>query len=203
MTEKEKMLAGKVYDSSDGELTLLRQQAHALCAEYNSTLETETEKRRKILNKLLPKAHSSAYIQGAIAFDYGENTEIGENCYFNFNLTVLDCCPVKIGDNVLVGPNVSLLTPVHPLRYQQRNIRVKADGTAYDYEYAKPIVIGSNCWLAGNVTVIGGVTIGEGCVIGAGSVVTLDIPPHSLAVGNPCRVVRQITEADRLDGIDE
>ena len=99
----------------------------------------------------------------------------------------------------MIGPNVSIYTPVHPLRWQQRNIRKKADGTAYDYEYAKPIAIGNNCWIAGSVTICGGVTIGDGCVIGAGSVVTRDIPPDSLAVGNPCRVIRKITEKDDLE----
>ena len=91
------------------------------------------------------------------------------------------------------------MTPVHPLRYQDRNIRVKDDGTLYDYEYAKPITIKKNCWIASNVTICGGVTIGEGCVIGAGSVVTKDIPANSFAAGNPCRVIREITEEDAID----
>lgn len=198
MTEKEKMLSGKVYDVSEDGLPALRAKAHKLCAEYNATLETEEKKRAKILRELLPNAQDGAYLQGPFYCDYGENIKIGKNFYANFNLTVLDCCPVEIGDDVFIGPNVSLLTPVHPLRWQQRNAKVKPDGTVYDYEYAKPIKIGKNCWLAGNVTVIGGVTIGEGCVIGAGSVVTRDIPPNSLAVGNPCRVLRQITDKDDL-----
>ena len=130
--------------------------------------------------------------------DCGKNINIGKNFYSNFNFTVLDCGNVTIGDDVFIGPNVSILTPVHPFRWQQRNIRFKEDGTPFNYEYAKPVTIGNNCWLAGNVTVIGGVTIGEGCVIGAGSVVTRDIPANSLAVGNPCRVLRQITEKDDI-----
>ena len=198
MTEKEKMLAGKVYDASADGLPALRAKAHKLCAEYNSTLETEEEKRAKILRGLLPNAQEGAYLQGPFYCDYGENIKIGKNFYANFNLTILDCCPVEIGDDVFIGPNVSLLTPVHPLRWQQRNARIKPDGTVYDLEYAKPIKIGKNCWLAGNVTVIGGVTIGEGCVIGAGSVVTRDIPAGSLAVGNPCKVLRPITDKDDL-----
>ena len=202
MTEREKMLAGKPYDASETELAERRAEAHRLCAEYNATTETQTEKREAILKELLPNAKAGAYIQGPFYCDYGENIEIGENFYANFNFTALDCCPIKIGNNVFIGTNVSLLTPVHPFRWQQRNMRFKEDGTAFDYEYAKPIVIGDNCWLAGGVTFIGGVTIGEGCVIGAGSVVTRDIPPNSLAVGNPCRVLRQITENDNLDDID-
>ena len=198
MNEKEKMIAGMVYDASADGLPELRAKAHKLCAEYNSTLETEEKKRAKIMRALLPNAEESAYLQGPFYCDYGENIKIGKNFYANFNLTVLDCCPVEIGDDVFIGPNVSLLTPVHPLRWQQRNAKVKPDGTVYDHEYAKPIKIGKNCWLAGNVTVIGGVTIGEGCVIGAGSVVTRDIPPNTLAVGNPCKVLRKITEKDDL-----
>ncbi|MDE7163517.1 MAG: sugar O-acetyltransferase [Clostridia bacterium] len=198
MTEREKMIAGELYDASDEQLATRRTEAHNLCTDYNRTYETEQKKRGKILGKLLPNAKPGAYIQGPFYCDYGDNIAIGENFYANFNFTVLDCCPVEIGDDVFIGPNVSLLTPVHPFRWQQRNMRKKADGTAYDLEYAKPIKIGKNCWLAGNVTVIGGVTIGEGCVIGAGSVVTRDIPANSLAVGNPCRVIRQITDKDEL-----
>ena len=192
------MLSGKIYDASADGLPELRAKAHKLCAEYNSTLETEEQRRAEILGALLPNAEKGTYLQGPFYCDYGKNIKIGKNFYANFNFTVLDCCPVEIGDDVFVGPNVSLLTPVHPLRWQQRNARVKPDGTVFDYEYAKPIKIGKNCWLAGNVTVIGGVTIGDGCVIGAGSVVTRDIPPNSLAVGNPCRVIRQITDKDDL-----
>ncbi len=202
MTELEKMTAGKVYDTSDRELVKLRAEAHKLCAKYSATLETDDKKRAKILKKLLPNAAEGAYLQGPVYFDYGVNIKVGKNFYANFNLTILDCCTVEIGDDVLIGPNASILTPVHPYRWQQRNMRKKPDGTVFDYEYAKPIKIGNNCWLAGNVTVICGVTIGDGCVIGAGSVVTRDIPPDSLAVGNPCRVIRKITEKDNLDGID-
>ena len=197
MTEREKMIAGSVYDPSDDELIRLRQNAHRLSKEYNDCFETD-EKREKILAELIPNKGKNVYLQGPVQFDYGCFTEIGENSYANFNFTCLDCAPAKIGCNVFMGPNVSLLTPMHPFRYQERNIKFRQDGTAYDDEYAKPITIGDNCWLASNVVVTGGVTIGEGCVIGAGSVVTKDIPPHSLAVGNPCKVIRQITEADSI-----
>lgn len=145
MTEKEKMLAGKIYDPSDQELAKLRLQAHKLSKMYNDTFEDEEEKREEILSKLIPDRKKGVYIQGPIQFDYGIFTSLGENFYANFNLTILDVCPVKIGDNVLIGPNVSIMTPVHPLQYQDRNIKAKADGTLYDDEYAKPIVIGDNC----------------------------------------------------------
>ena len=198
MTEKEKMLAGKLYDTGDGELLRLRAKAHRLCREYNDTFEEEQDRRRAILDQLVPERGENAYFQGPLYFDYGIFLKTGRNFYANFNLTVLDCGPVDIGDNVMLGPNCTLVTPVHPLRYPDRNIRLRENGEAYDLEYARPIAIGNNCWLASNVTVIGGVKIGDGCVIGAGSVVTKDIPTNSLATGNPCRVIREITEADAI-----
>lgn len=201
MTEKEKMLMGKIYDPSDAELARLRAKAHRLSKEYNDTLETD-KKRAEIIKKL-GISGGDFYLQGPVQFDYGCFTAIGKNSYANFNFTCVDCAPVTIGENVFFGPNVSLLTPIHPLRWQDRNQYEKPDGTFTDKEYAKPITIGSNCWIAGNVTICGGVTIGEGCVIGAGSVVTRDIPPNSLAVGVPCRVVREITAADSLENHPE
>ncbi|MGN0584291.1 MAG: sugar O-acetyltransferase, partial [Ruminococcus sp.] len=188
----------KIYDGSVKELYELRVKAHKLSARYNSTSEDEEAVRNAILNELLPNCGKGTYLQGSIYFDYGVFTAFGENCYANFNLTVLDTCPVTIGDNVFFGPNCTIATPVHPLRWQERNIKFKEDGTAYDDEYGKPVKIGSNCWIASNVVINGGVTIGEGCVIGSGSVVTKDIPPNSFAAGNPCRVIREITEEDSV-----
>lgn len=197
MTELEKMQAGKIYDPSDEELVALRTKAHRLCWEYNAL--PETDPRRGELLQQMGIQGEGFYLQGPIQFDYGCLTTFGPGSYANFNFTCLDVCPVTIGENVFFGPNVSLLTPMHPLRYQDRNPYQKANGTITDQEYAKPITIGSNCWISGNVTVCGGVTIGEGCVIGAGSVVTRDIPANSLAAGVPCRVIREITEADSLE----
>ncbi len=195
--EKEKMLAGKLYDASDKQLAQERARAHRLCREYNALDETEEEARSAILADLLRLGEGS-YLQGPIQFDYGTNISMGTRCYANFNFTVLDTCPVTIGDNVFFGPNCTLATPMHPFLPEERNLRAHEDGTLYDLEYGKPITIGSNCWFGANVVVCGGMHIGEGCVIGAGSVVTRDIPPHSLAAGNPCRVIRAITEADSV-----
>ncbi|MBD5584465.1 MAG: sugar O-acetyltransferase [Clostridia bacterium] len=199
MTEKEKMLQGKIYDPSDKELLTLRTRAHTLCADYNCVKETKAKKRNKILKELLPDMAEGGYLQGPVYFDYGAFTKIGKNFYANFNLTVLDVCPVKIGDNVFMGPNVSILTPKHPLRFEDRNIYTSEKGVATDREYGAPIEIGDNCWIAGNVTVLAGAKIGSGCVIGAGSVVAGSIPDGSLAYGNPCKVVRKITEADAIE----
>ena len=199
MKQKESMLSGKLYDPNDPELLKLRVKAHRLSAEYNALLETDEEKRQEILEELIGDLGKGAYLQGPIQFDYGCFTSIGERTYANFNLTILDICPVKIGNDVFIGPNVSILTPMHPLRWQERNTYYREDGVLTDQEYGKPITIGNNIWIAGNVTICGGVTIGDGSVIGAGSVVTRDIPPDSLAAGNPCRVIRKITEADRIE----
>ncbi len=197
MSEKEKMLSGKLYDPSMEDLPILRATAHDICREYNSLSETEP-KRQELIQKLLPNAEKNVYFQGPIQFDYGVFTKIGENSYANFNFTCLDCAPVTIGKNVFFGPNVSILTPVHPLRFQERNAFQKEDGNFTDLEYAKPITIGDNCWIAGNVTICGGVKIGSGSVIGAGSVVTRDIPENTIAVGVPCKPIREITEKDSL-----
>ena len=198
MTEKETMLAGMLYDPSDPELTTLLIKARKLSRAYNQIDEDEPEKRTAILRELLPNTPNLPSLQAPVYFDYGCNTYFGKFSGTNFNFICLDVCPVHIGDNVLIGPNVTLATPMHPLLPAERNVMQRADGSYYNLEYAKPITIENDCWLAANVTVCGGVTIGEGSVIGAGSVVTRSIPPHSLAAGNPCRVIRKITEADRM-----
>lgn len=198
MTEQEKMLAGKIYDPTDPILKAQQNKAHRLSKQYNNTFDEDVEERTRILAQLLPNADKTIYLQGPIFFDYGSYISIGEHFYGNTNLTILDACPVIIGNNVMVGPNVTLATPIHPLRYQDRNFKYHSNGSQYDDEYAKPITIGNNCWIASSVTVAGGVTIGNGSVIGAGSVVTRDIPANSLAVGNPCKVLRKITGKDDI-----
>lgn len=195
-TEKEKMLAGELYDPSDEELTQLRLKAHKLSKAYNDTPEDDIRKQRQILEELLPHPAESCYLQAPVQFDYGLFTHVGKNFYSNFNLTVLDSAPITIGDNVFIGPNCTLATPVHPLVAEERRMYADEQGKLHDQEYARPITIGNDCWIASNVVICGGVTIGERSVIGAGSVVTRDIPSDSLAAGNPCRVIRPITEKD-------
>lgn len=194
-----RMLAGKPYNPDTAELNSFSQTGHRLCHDYNQLYDTDTKQRQSIIDQLIGHHGNSCYLQGPIQFDYGRFTTIGDNFYANFNLTVLDTCPVTIGNNVMIGPNVSLVTPLHPLRWQQRNSRRQKDGAITALEYGAPITIGDNCWLASNVTVCGGVTIGEGCVIGAGAVVTHDMPANSLVLGVPAKAVRKITEHDQLD----
>ncbi|MCD7856085.1 MAG: sugar O-acetyltransferase [Clostridiales bacterium] len=188
-TELEKMLTGEMYYPGDEELTKIREKAHRLSHDYNNTYEDEYGKREQILKELLPNMGEGTYLQGPISFDYGVFTTFGKNCYANFNLTVLDCCPVNIGDNVLFGPNCTIATALHPFLAEER---------AEAVEFAKPVVIESDCWIASNVIICAGVKIGKGSVIGAGSVITRDVPPNSLAAGSPCRVIRTLTEKDAM-----
>ena len=190
MTEKEKMTAGKIYDPSDEELVKLRTKAHRLSKEYNELLETD-EKRSEIL-KEMGIIGDSFYLQGLVQFDYGCLTSIGANSYANFNFTCVDCCPVTIGANVFMGPNVSLLTPMHPLRWQDRNQYQKQNGTLTDKEYARPITIGDNFWAGGGVTILPGVTLGDNVVVGAGSVVTKSYGDNVVLAGNPARIIKEL-----------
>lgn len=194
MTETEKMFAGKMYDPFCEGMPEQRRRAHELCQKYNALPESAKDEREAILCELMPDHKEGVYLQGPIQFDFGTHISMGINSYANFNFVVLDENHVVIGDNVFIGPNCSILTPIHPLCYEDRNTGM---------EYSGAVTIEDNCWLGGSVTVLPGVTIGEGSVIGAGSLVSKSIPPHSLAYGNPCRVVREITDKDSLENHPE
>ena len=198
MTEEEKIDAGVLFWPDAPELAAIKRRTHELNVDYNRTHEGETEKRQAILRQILGRMGEGVFIQGPIAFHYGKHTSIGKNVFANFNFTVQDDAKVTIGDECCFGPNVTIVTPVHPFLACDRNMRWAPDGTKFDYEYARPITIGDNVWLASNVVVCGGVTIGHDTVIGAGSVVTRDIPAGVLAAGNPCRVIRPLTEKDKM-----
>lgn len=197
MTEREKMVAGKLYNPTDPELERLKAKVRQACIEYNRSDESEQQKRYELLHSVLKSHKKNFFFEPNIRFDYGCNTSIGENFFANFNCTILDVCPVTIGDNVMFGPNVTIATPMHPLLAEERAIQKHEDGI-YDLEYAKPITIGNGVWLASGVIVNGGVTIGDNAIIGSGSVVTKDIPANVIAVGNPCRVLRPLTEKDSV-----
>lgn len=199
MTEFEKMMAGKMYDAGNAELSVQRQRVHILSKKFSDTYENETKKRVEILNELIPNRSGTAYFQGPIFVELGYNIFLGNNFWANYNFCALDNNKITIGNDVLIGMNCTIATSVHPMCWQDRNMKVQNDGTIYAPEYTRPVIIGDNCWIASNVTIIGGVHIGEGCVIGAGSVVTNDIPDNSFAVGVPCKVIRSITEKDRLE----
>lgn len=198
MTEKQKMLSSKLYDIADEELVKQYNKTRRLVRAFNATPDTNVKKKGKILKQLIPNFGEDSLMMAPVQFDYGVNTTVGKGCHFNYNLTVLDCGPVHIADDVFIGPNCTLATPIHPMLHEERKAKHKEDGTKYDLEYAKPIVLEEGVWLASNVVVCGGVTIGKHSVIGAGSVVTRDIPEGVFAAGNPCRVIREITPNDSV-----
>lgn len=198
MREEEKIKAGILFCPSDPELKAIKLKTHNLNLDYNKTYEDETEKRAAILAEILGELGEGSFIQGPITFHYGIHTRIGKNFFGNFNLTIQDDAEVTIGDNCNFGPNVTIVTPIHPMLADERKEIMTASGEKKRLCYAKPVHIGNDCWFGASVTVCPGVTIGAGCVIGAGSVVTRDIPPNSFAAGVPCRVIREITEADSM-----
>ena len=198
MNEEEKIMAGVLFSPGDPQLRAIKLRTHNLNCDYNRTYEDETEKRAEILKQIVGELGEGSFMQGPIYFHYGTHTRIGKSFFANFNLTVQDDAPVTIGDHCNFGPNVTIVTPIHPLIAQERNTLYDKDGVERRMCYAKPVVIGNDCWLGANVVVCPGVTVGDGCVIGAGSVVTRSLPAGSFAAGNPCRVIRPITEADSM-----
>lgn len=173
-------------------------KTHKLNQDYNRLYEDQAEERSAILTEILGKKEEGVFLQGPVTFHYGVHTKIGKNTFINFNFTCQDDAEVTVGENCNFGPNVTIVTPVHPMRADERRALRCPDGTEKRLCWAKPVHIGSDCWLGANVVVCPGVTIGDNCVIGAGSVVTRSIPANSFAAGVPCKVIRAITEADSL-----
>jgi len=199
----ERLLAGKLFDPRDGELTEIKRKAHELSLDYSVLYESNSLSREKILRELLGACGEAVRIQGPIFFNYGCHTTIGDHFFANYNFTVQDDAFVTIGDWVQIGPNVTIATPSHPLIAAERKV-IQRDGKTYPYPcYARPITIGSHVWIGANAVICGGVTIGEGAVIGAGAVVTQDVPENTIVGGVPARVLRKITEEDSLMGRDE
>ncbi len=198
MREEEKIFAGVLFAPGKEELQAKKRRTHNLNRDYNQTREEETEKRNAIIREIVGEIGEGFFFQGPIYFHYGCHTKIGKNLFANFNFTVQDDTWVTIGDRCNFGPNVTIVTPIHPMIAEERREMMDKDGNVLRMCYAKPVTIGNDCWFGANVTVCPGVTIGNGCVIGAGSVVTRDIPDNSFAAGVPCRVIREITEADSM-----
>lgn len=182
-SEKEKMLAGELYNALDAELTEDRTNTRLLIKELNDSKENQIEERNRILKRLVPNAGKDLWLQPPFFCDYGYNIIAGDKVFFNFNCVILDVAQVTIGSRTLFGPNVQIYTATHPMDYQERAIGL---------EYAKPIIIGEDVWVGGSVVICPGVTIGDRSVIGAGSVVTKDIPADVFAAGNPCKVIRAL-----------
>ncbi len=188
MTEKEKCRLGLLYDANyDTEILADRERAKELLYDYNRLRPSQQGERTQLLKQLLGKTGNNLIIEPPFACDYGHNIEVGENFYANVNLVILDGAKVSIGDNAFIAPNVGIYTAGHPLDVEQRNRGL---------EYALPVTIGHNVWIGAGVSILPGVTIGDNTVIGAGSVVTKDIPSNVLAVGNPCRVIKDIKQGE-------
>ena len=183
MSEKEKMLAGKLYNANNEQLIEDRYKAKDICFEYNNLKPSDLVNRDKVIKKLFAKTGENIIVDQNFWCDYGYNIFTGENFYMNHNCVILDGAKVEFGDNVFIAPNCCFYTAGHPIDYETRNSGL---------EYAKPIKVGNNVWIGGSVAVLPGVTIGDNTVIGAGSVVNKDIPPNSVAVGNPCKVIKKI-----------
>ena len=198
MTEEERISAGRLFASEVPELVAKKRKAHRLSQEFNNLFEEDAEARLAILRALLGGIGEGTTFLGPIRFHYGCHTTVGRGCFVNVNFTVQDDARVSIGDHCSFGPNVTIVTPQHPLLPDERRSLRCADGVLRHVCYAEPVTIGNDCWFGANVTVCPGVTIGDSCVIGAGAVVTHDIPPMSVAAGVPARVIRPITEADAI-----
>lgn len=182
-TEKEKMLVGEMYNPADSILLKEREEARHKVRIHNQTLETEGDKRIKLLKELLGSTGENVYMEPNIRFDYGYNTYVGENFFANFDCTILDVCEVRFGDNCMLGPNVQIYTATHPLHPTERNS---------GKEYAKPITFGNNVWIGGSAVINPGVTIGNNVVIAAGAVVTKNVPDNVVVGGNPAKIIKQI-----------
>ncbi len=184
MTEKDKMLAGLIYNANyNEELIKERTDAKSLCFKYNNIIPSNIKEREELIKKIVGVVGNNFTIEQPFLCDYGYNISFGNNFYSNHNLVILDPAKVTIGDNVFIGPNCGIYTAGHPLEFVERNKGL---------EYAKEIKIGSNVWIGGNVVILPGVSIGDNVVIGAGSVVNKDIPSNTLAVGNPCKVIKKL-----------
>lgn len=190
MTEREKMEQGAWYDpGADRELREARRRAADLAFAYNQTLPSDRDRQGELLRELFGHVGDRASVLSPLQVDYGYNVSLGDRSFINHGAYLMDCAPITIGNDVFIGPNLGAYTAQHPLVAEERNLGV---------ERALPITIEDDCWLGGDVKIMPGVTIGRGCVIGAGSIVTRDVPAGHLAVGAPCRVVRAITDEDRI-----
>ena len=188
MSQWEKMMKGEVYNDFDDELFQKRVEAKKLFKAYNKTGDDETEIRNELMAKLFKKVGKNVWIEPDFRCEFGKNITIGDNVYINFGCVILDCGDIEIGENTLIGPNAGIYAANHSTHYSER-IQGGCNG--------KPISIGKNVWLGGDVKILQGVHIGDNSIIGCGSIVTKDVPSNVIAAGNPCRVLRPITEVDK------
>lgn len=183
MSELKKMISGEIYDPSDENLSQMRANARKLTAQYNMTTQDEKGKRNDILRELIGRTGREINIEPTFNCDYGRNITVGENFYANFGCVILDCAEVKIGDDCFIGPQVGIYTACHPIDPIERNSGM---------EFAKPVVIGNNCWIGGHATINPGIILGDNIVVASGAVVTKSFPDNVVIGGNPARVLKEI-----------
>ena len=189
MTVKEKMHSGKLYLPSDKEIVKEQTMCLEKLYDYNATRPLEQEKRAALLKEMFAEIGEGCYIEPPLHANFGgRHVHFGKNVYANFNLTLVDDTHIYVGDNTMIGPNVTIASAGHPILPELRE---------KGYQFNMPVHIGKNCWIGAGVVIVPGINIGDNTVIGAGSIVTKDIPANSVAVGNPCRVIREINDRDR------
>lgn len=183
MTEREKMIAGQLYDSNDPELVALRKDARLWMIKYNDSSIEESEHRKQLLKECFGKTGENIYIEPSLKFDYGFNIFVGENFFANFDCVFLDVCEIRIGDNCKIAPQVGIYTATHPIDPTLRNS---------SFEYGKPVTIGNNCWIGGHAVINPGVTLGDNVVVASGSVVTKSFGSNVVVGGNPAKIIKEI-----------
>ena len=199
MTEWERMTTGRLYDPSKKEIRIPHRRGMELCDKFNRTPISRIRKKKKLLEMLIPSSVGKDLgLFSPFYCEYGVNIRVGRECFVNYNCVFLDVAPITLEDNVWIGANVTLATPMHPYLSEERISREYPDGE-HDLEYAKPITLKKNCWICSGAVISGGVTVGENSIVAAGAVVTKDVPDNCIVGGVPAKVIRKIDEEDRMD----
>lgn len=199
ISEWERMVSGKLYNSASADIEKQHMRGLVLCDKFNRTSVKRMKAKQRVLEKLIPSAKENGLaVFSPFYCEYGVNIHVGKGCFINYNCTFLDVSPIKFGDGVWVGANVTIATPNHPFIAEERLVADYPDGR-HDLEYSASVMVGDGCWICSGVTICGGVTIGKGSIIAAGAVVTRDIPENCIAAGVPAKVIRQIDDGDRMN----